>query len=281
MAQTAYVEHIPISYEYHQPRYDYTCDYSSDVSSPASSSGSPQHSPLLSDDDTANHWFANNPVEVVFSSCHIEPSQEYTPLAPMDSSCLHYINPHPEAERHVSRTHHRGTEALRIEKLEDQVYAVFGRHRYCIDPEDKFDASNCYPPNVAVVTHTGIEETIPIICPQPPKRAQGTSRNKRLPRAERLWEFILRLLLDPNFNPSHIEWVDREKGMFRLVNSRAIARMWGKRKNNLDMTYEKLSRAMRYYYHRKILQPVFGKKLVYKFGPNSTGWQLTGMLPPA
>ncbi|XP_067655641.1 ETS homologous factor-like isoform X2 [Haliotis asinina] len=248
MAQAAYVDHMPIPY--HQPRYDYTYDYSSDVSSPASSSGSPQHSPLVSDDDTANHWFGNNPVEVTYNGCLVsDPAQEYTPLAPVDSSCMHYVDPHPEAERHLSRVHHRGSEPMRIETLEDQVYAVFGRHRYSIDPEDKFDANNCYTSNVAVVTHTGMEETV--FCTQPPRRAQGTSRNKRLPRAERLWEFILRLLLDANFNPSHIEWVDREKGMFR------------------------------YYYHRKILQPVFGKKLVYKFGPNSTGWQQTGMCTPS
>ncbi|XP_071116175.1 uncharacterized protein [Haliotis cracherodii] len=274
MAQTTYVEHMPMLYD--QRGCDYTYDYSSDVSSPASSSASPQHSPLLSDDEAAHHWFLTNPVEVTYSGYHInEPAQEYTPLAPMDSSCLHYVDPRPEVEMHMPRAHPRGSDVLKIEKLENQVFAVFGRHRYSIDPEDKFDASNCYPSNVAksVVTHTAAEESVSIFYPQPPRRTQGT-RSKRLPRAERLWEFILRLLLDPSYNPSHIEWVDREKGMFRLVNSRGIARMWGKRKNNLDMTYEKLSRAMRYYYHRKILQPVFGKKLVYKFGPNSTGWQL-------
>nr|KAG5694634.1 hypothetical protein BaRGS_014729 [Batillaria attramentaria] len=89
-------------------------------------------------------------------------------------------------------------------------------------------------------------------------------------RTERLWEFILRLLGDPRYNPSHIEWVEREDGTFRLNNSKAIALMWGMRKNNEQMTYEKLSRALRYYYHRKILEPVLGKKLVYRFGPNAT-----------
>ncbi|KAK7480446.1 hypothetical protein BaRGS_00028365 [Batillaria attramentaria] len=87
---------------------------------------------------------------------------------------------------------------------------------------------------------------------------------------KRLWEFILRLLGDPRYNPSHIEWVEREDGTFRLNNSKAIALMWGMRKNNEQMTYEKLSRALRYYYHRKILEPVLGKKLVYRFGPNAT-----------
>lgn len=28
----------------------------------------------------------------------------------------------------------------------------------------------------------------------------------------------------------------------------------------------------RYYYKSKVLLPVFGRRLVYKFGPNATGW---------
>lgn len=34
--------------------------------------------------------------------------------------------------------------------------------------------------------------------------------------------------------------------MFRIVESEKLARLWGKKKNNAKMTYEKLSRAMRY-----------------------------------
>ena len=64
-------------------------------------------------------------------------------------------------------------------------------------------------------------------------------------RTERLWEFILRLLGDPGYNPRLIEWVDRSDGTFRLNNSKDIAHMWGMRKNNQQMTYEKLSRALR------------------------------------
>lgn len=61
----------------------------------------------------------------------------------------------------------------------------------------------------------------------------------------RLWEFIRNLLFDPTKNPSVICWEDREEGVFRLVNSKEIASIWGKKKGNSLMSYEKLSRAMR------------------------------------
>ncbi|VDO09094.1 unnamed protein product [Brugia timori] len=55
-----------------------------------------------------------------------------------------------------------------------------------------------------------------------------------------------------------------------------MAQLWGERKNNQKMTYEKLSRAMRTYYEKRILVPVpktglYPKKLVYKFGPSALG----------
>lgn len=61
----------------------------------------------------------------------------------------------------------------------------------------------------------------------------------------RLWEFLRELLKDPNHCPSKIKWENHEEGMFRFVKSDQIAKIWGKRKDNLQMSYEKLSRAMR------------------------------------
>ncbi|XP_022699141.1 ets DNA-binding protein pokkuri-like [Varroa jacobsoni] len=89
----------------------------------------------------------------------------------------------------------------------------------------------------------------------------------------KLWEFIRDLLLNPETNPSLIRWERREEGVFKFVQSDKVAKMWGDRKQNPRMTYEKLSRAMRYYYKNQVLLPVFGRRLVYKFGPNATGWR--------
>lgn len=46
-------------------------------------------------------------------------------------------------------------------------------------------------------------------------------------------------------NPGLIKWEDRTEGVFRFLKSEAVAQLWGKKKNNNSMTYEKLSRAMR------------------------------------
>lgn len=92
-------------------------------------------------------------------------------------------------------------------------------------------------------------------------------------RNSRLWEFIRDLLLDSKTCPSLLKWENVDEGVFRFVNSEKVARLWGERKCNPRMTYEKLSRAMRYYYKSQVFQPVIGRRLVYKFGPNATGWR--------
>lgn len=70
------------------------------------------------------------------------------------------------------------------------------------------------------------------------------------PRGTHLWEFIRDILLNPERNPGLIKWEDRTEGVFRFLKSEAVAQLWGKKKNNSSMTYEKLSRAMRYEYSR-------------------------------
>ena len=61
----------------------------------------------------------------------------------------------------------------------------------------------------------------------------------------RLWEFIRDLLLNPEYCPSMVRWENYNEGVFRFVDSRKVAKLWGTIKENPKMTYEKLSRAMR------------------------------------
>lgn len=63
-----------------------------------------------------------------------------------------------------------------------------------------------------------------------------------------LWQFLLQLLLDSS-NEHLICWTN-EEGEFKLLQAEEVARLWGARKNKPNMNYDKLSRALRYYYDK-------------------------------
>lgn len=91
-----------------------------------------------------------------------------------------------------------------------------------------------------------------------PKK-RGISRS-----AVHLWEFLLELLADERYS-SLIMWTKREKGEFKLRNQEEVAKRWGELKQRPGMNYDKLSRALRYYYQKNIIKKVSGQRLVYKF----------------
>uniref|UniRef100_U6CU79 ETS-related transcription factor Elf-3 n=1 Tax=Neovison vison TaxID=452646 RepID=U6CU79_NEOVI len=101
-------------------------------------------------------------------------------------------------------------------------------------------------------------------------------KSKHAPRGTHLWEFIRDILIHPELNEGLMKWENRQEGVFKFLRSEAVAQLWGQKKKNSSMTYEKLSRAMRYYYKREILERVDGRRLVYKFGKNSSGWKEEG-----
>lgn len=78
-----------------------------------------------------------------------------------------------------------------------------------------------------------------------------------------LWQFLLELLTDKE-NREVIHW-QGDEGEFKLSNPEIVAQLWGARKNKPNMNYEKLSRALRYYYDGDMICKVHGKRFVYKF----------------
>lgn len=78
-----------------------------------------------------------------------------------------------------------------------------------------------------------------------------------------LWQFLLELLTDRG-SRHLIMWVG-ENGEFKLNDPEQVAAQWGRRKNKPAMNYEKLSRALRYYYDGDMIHKVHGKRFVYKF----------------
>lgn len=83
----------------------------------------------------------------------------------------------------------------------------------------------------------------------------------------KLWQFLLELLSEEE-NKDCIRW-EGTSGEFRMVDPDAVARKWGQRKNKPSMNYDNMSRALRFYYDKFILNKVSGKRHTYKFNFNA------------
>lgn len=97
-----------------------------------------------------------------------------------------------------------------------------------------------------------------------------------------LWQFLLDLLTNKEYK-SVIQWtgelahetaekvfvvecrISGKDAEFKLNHPEVVAHLWGERKNKPAMNYEKLSRALRYYYDGDMISKVHGKRFVYKF----------------
>ena len=94
-----------------------------------------------------------------------------------------------------------------------------------------------------------------------------------------LWQFLYELLQDEQHS-NIIAWVGND-GEFKLLDPEAVSMLWGIRKRKPNMNYDKLSRAIRYYYDKQIMHKVHGKRYVYKFNFDTISkYLLNSGVPP-
>ncbi len=102
-----------------------------------------------------------------------------------------------------------------------------------------------------------------------------------------LYVFIRNMLHNRHYNPRVITWISEAQGIFKVNNTSDFAKTWGLMKSNRneEMTYEKMSRAMRYHYgnekqgRKGHLAMVKEKRLVYRFGELAINWKTEEVLP--
>ncbi|XP_028256694.1 transcription factor ETV6 isoform X2 [Parambassis ranga] len=79
-----------------------------------------------------------------------------------------------------------------------------------------------------------------------------------------LWDYVYQLLSDSRYE-NYIRWEDQESKVFRIMDPNGLARLWGNHKNRTNMTYEKMSRALRHYYKLNIIRKEPGQRLLFRF----------------
>ncbi|XP_007892361.1 transcription factor ETV7 isoform X1 [Callorhinchus milii] len=94
--------------------------------------------------------------------------------------------------------------------------------------------------------------------------AQQAPTNGKISDCRLLWDYVYQLLSDSQYEP-YIKWEDKETKVFRVVDPNGLARLWGSHKNRVNMTYEKMSRALRHYYKLNIIKKEPGQKLLFRF----------------
>ncbi|XP_039626478.1 fli-1 proto-oncogene, ETS transcription factor-related sequence isoform X1 [Polypterus senegalus] len=122
------------------------------------------------------------------------------------------------------------------------------------------------PPQIQPASR--VSEQAPRTVPDPYQVLGPTSSRLANPGSGQiqLWQFLLELLSDSS-NSSCITW-EGTNGEFKMTDPDEVARRWGERKSKPNMNYDKLSRALRYYYDKNIMTKVHGKRYAYKFDFN-------------
>ncbi|XP_016322654.1 transcription factor ETV6-like [Sinocyclocheilus anshuiensis] len=98
----------------------------------------------------------------------------------------------------------------------------------------------------------------------PANTTQTSEANGKIADCKLLWDYVYQLLSDSRYE-AFIRWEDPDAMIFRVVDPNGLARLWGNHKNRANMTYEKMSRALRHYYKLNIIKKETGQRLLFRF----------------
>jgi len=105
------------------------------------------------------------------------------------------------------------------------------------------------------------------------KKPKLPGKDKKRKDCLHVWEFLRDILRDPSNQPGLVEWLNKDKFTFKINKKDEVARMWGERKNRRtgkSMTYEKMSRGIRYSRDESgcfdAPDKIHGTRFVFKFG---------------
>ncbi|XP_052450007.1 transcription factor ETV6-like [Carassius gibelio] len=99
---------------------------------------------------------------------------------------------------------------------------------------------------------------------RPANTTQTSEANGKIADCKLLWDYVYQLLSDSRYE-AFIRWEDPDAMVFRVVDPNGLARLWGNHKNRANMTYEKMSRALRHYYKLNIIKKETGQRLLFRF----------------
>lgn len=109
-------------------------------------------------------------------------------------------------------------------------------------------------------------EPLNLCCRKRP-RSPMPPADGRIPECRLLWDYVYHLLCDDRYQ-EYIRWEDPDSLVFKVVDPNGLAQLWGNHKNRGNMTYEKMSRALRHYYKLNIIKKEPGQKFLFRFDVN-------------
>ncbi|KAK2825577.1 hypothetical protein Q7C36_019504 [Tachysurus vachellii] len=152
------------------------------------------------------------------------------------------------------------------QNLQVQHYSLPQTHKEtpCVSEERKSQLSPVQPVHPEVSSKR--DEPLNLSFRTEPSRIKTptTEANGKIADCRLLWDYVYQLLVDTRYE-SYIKWEDRDAMIFRVVDPNGLARLWGNHKNRANMTYEKMSRALRHYYKLNIIKKESGQRLLFRF----------------